>query len=103
MICPNWVKKLPVSTTIKPVTQTALVDVNIASINVIPECVALGRANNIPPITIKMKKLKINNWAGLKIALLKFILMADSSRIKTRIIAKYSQYGCLSILSDWKK
>ena len=60
-ICPNWVKKLPVSTTIRPVTQTALVEVNKASISVIPEWVALGSISNITPITIMDKKLIINS------------------------------------------
>jgi hypothetical protein len=55
------VKKVPVSTTIRPVTHTALVEVNIASMSVIPECVALGSINNRNPITIMAKKLIINN------------------------------------------
>ncbi len=59
--CPNVVKKLPVSTTAKPVTQTALVEVNRASIGLMCECVALGSTSNRVPMAIKDRKLIINS------------------------------------------
>ena len=42
MVCPKSVKYVAVSTTINPVTQTALVEVNKASTNEIPPTVAIG-------------------------------------------------------------
>ena len=50
-----------------PVTQTALVDVNNAFKKEIPLCVALGNINKVVPIKIMLRKLMINNCAGLKI------------------------------------
>jgi hypothetical protein len=61
IICPKSEKKLPVSTTIKPVTQTALVDVNIASISEIFPVEAFGSIKIKEPAVIIVKKLITNN------------------------------------------
>jgi PIN domain nuclease of toxin-antitoxin system len=50
---------VPVSTTINPVTQTALVEVNKASRYEISSWVALGKINKSEPIKIITKKLAI--------------------------------------------
>ncbi len=59
IVCPNKVKCVPVSTTINPVTQTALVEVNKASRYEISSWVALGKINKSEPIKIITKKLAI--------------------------------------------
>jgi len=54
MDCPNGLKTLPVSTTVRPVTQTAEVEVNNAFTN--PRCSpaeAAGSINRIVPMEIK--------------------------------------------------
>ena len=52
----NWV-----STTDKPVTQTALVEVKRASVKEIPEVVELGIIRSKAPKKITNAKLRINN------------------------------------------
>lgn len=54
---PKGVKTVAVSTTIKPVTQTALTEVNRASRNDKGCIVAFGSINNPLPIAIINKKL----------------------------------------------
>lgn len=54
-VCPNNVKAVPVSTTIKPVTVTAEVAVNKVSNHEIVCVVAIGSFNNTVPITIRIK------------------------------------------------
>ena len=66
MDCPTTVKAVEVSTTAKPVTQTALVEVNNALVNVIPFVVALGSINKNPPVKAKIIKLPTKTIAGLK-------------------------------------
>jgi hypothetical protein len=96
------VKKLPVSTTTKPVKHTALVEVNNASINEIPEFAALGSINTNEPITMMIKKLKTNNCAGLIRPLLKLNFNAEISRRKTKIIAIYKYAGLLKTRNNLK-
>ena len=69
--CPKTVKVLLVSTTMSPVTQIALVDVNSAFINVIPSVVDIGNNSNKVPTTTRHRKLKTNNLAGLAFIYLK--------------------------------
>ena len=59
-------KSFAVSTTAKPVTQTALVEVNNAFVNVIPFVVALGSINKNAPAMSNIIKLPTNTMAGLK-------------------------------------
>ena len=74
---PNWIsnrintfpfneKKVAVSTTIKPVTQLALMEVNRASINDIPCLSALisGSINRELPIMISTTKDRMNSIGG---------------------------------------
>jgi len=56
---------VPVSTTIKPVTQMALVEVKKAFVKCIPECVALGSISKNVPTRMARKKLPANMTAGL--------------------------------------
>ena len=55
--CPVNVKVAPVSTTVNPVTHTALVEVNKASMKLIPSYVALGNLNKTAPKRMINKKL----------------------------------------------
>ena len=64
--CPTTVNAVEVSTTAKPVTQTALVEVKSALVKVIPFVVALGSINKNPPVKAKIIKLPTNTIAGLK-------------------------------------
>lgn len=64
MILPNVVNAVAVSTTINPVTHTALVDVNKASRKEIGWICALGSINNPEPIMMINKKLNTNSKAG---------------------------------------
>lgn len=64
--CPTVVKSRAVSTTVSPVTHTALVEVKSALVNEIPLVVALGSINRKAPAMAKMKKLPTNIMAGLK-------------------------------------
>ena len=63
---PTKVKSVAVSTTVKPVTQTALVEVNKALVKVIPLVVELGSIKRNAPDKAKIKKLPTNTIAGLK-------------------------------------
>lgn len=65
MVLPKSVKHELVSTTTKPVTQTALVDVNSASTNEICSVVEKGSNSRNVPKKIRKRKLKTNNLAGL--------------------------------------
>ncbi len=89
---PKVVKSLPVFSTDKPVTQTALVEVNKASKNEIPCVVALGSVSRKAPISIITIKLLMNNWAGLSIVLLKLIFKSENSLIKVNTTAIITQY-----------
>jgi len=62
-ICPKVVKYVPVSTTTRPVTQTADVAVKRASTNESDSTPALaaGNINNTAPIKIKAKKVSATN------------------------------------------
>ena len=64
--CPTIVKSTAVSTTVKPVTQTALVAVKSAFVKVIPFVVALGSISKKLPIKTKIIKLPTKTIAGLK-------------------------------------
>lgn len=64
-IFPKYVKSLAVSNTTNPVTHTALVEVNKASINDIFFTVDAGSINKIEPKKDKKTKLVINMKAGL--------------------------------------
>jgi hypothetical protein len=64
MVLPIPVKTVAVSTTIKPVTQTAEVEVKRASIQVIPPTVELGSMSNTVPTRITRRKLRIKIKAG---------------------------------------
>jgi hypothetical protein len=88
-----------VSTTISPVTQTALVDVNNASINEIPLYVAFGSINNKVPARIIDKKLKIKSCAGFKYVRVKFNFNSKNSLINDKMTAKTTQVGLAKIKS----
>jgi hypothetical protein len=62
--CPKGVKCDAVSTTIKPVTHTALAEVNKASRDEIPLYVAIGNFKKKPPNRIKNAKLPTNKIPG---------------------------------------
>ena len=63
--CPNGLKQLPVSTTVRPVTQTADVDVNSASTNPSPLMVdAGGSISKQVPIRIISANPKMVARAG---------------------------------------
>jgi hypothetical protein len=64
MTFPVKVKADAVSTTRRPVTQTALAEVKKASTGWMPCVVAFGSINKNPPIIIKLPKLATNNRAG---------------------------------------
>ena len=65
-VWPNMLKWLPVSTTTRPVTHTALVAVNKASMGLMPLPVALtGRASKTAPTKIVRQKLISMSAAGL--------------------------------------
>ena len=63
---PIIVKSAAVSTTVKPVTQTALVAVKSALVKVIEPVVALGSISKKAPIKTKIIKLPTKTIAGLK-------------------------------------
>ena len=63
MAWPKGIKSLAVSSTISPVTQTA---VNSASIKQILCVVALGNIDNIAPAKAKVRKLPTNKVAGFE-------------------------------------
>lgn len=65
MTFPTGVNALAVSTTISPVTQTALVAVKAASINDIFCVCDIGWYNSAVPIKMSKMKLPENSWAGL--------------------------------------
>jgi hypothetical protein len=58
--CPANVKSFPVSSTMRPVTQTADVDVKRESINDIPFTVAQGSCSSNEPARIRKRKLAMN-------------------------------------------
>ena len=66
MDCPTIVKAEEVSSTVSPVTQTALVAVKSAFVKVIPLVVALGSIKRKPPVKARIKKLPTKTIAGLK-------------------------------------
>ncbi|CDT24654.1 conserved hypothetical protein [Sphingobacterium sp. PM2-P1-29] len=55
------------STTISPVTHTALVDVNRASMKDRSLLSEMGSINNIVPPRINIIKLNIKSWVGVKV------------------------------------
>ncbi len=63
--CPQNVKWVAVSTTINPVTQTALVEVKRASTHDNGWFSASGSFKRQVPAAISSKKLDMNSWAGL--------------------------------------
>jgi hypothetical protein len=75
---------MAVSTTVSPVTHTALVEVKKASVKLIGEYVESGISNKKAPPRIMNPKLTINNCAGLKIRTIKSSLILDTSRIKRK-------------------
>ena len=64
-VFPKRVKQLFVFTTANPVTHTALVEVNKASMGAIPLEVEGGSMSRTVPSTINRKKLKIKIRVGL--------------------------------------
>jgi len=78
IICPNREKSLPVSFTISPVTQVALVAVKSASTTPteIPLLEHCGRAKKKAPIRIVTRKLKIIICGGFNLRI--NILMTNS-------------------------
>jgi len=66
IIFPKKVKQNSVSTTVNPVTQTALVEVKRESIMLIPFVVAFGSSKSKVPEIINIKKLITKTRAGLK-------------------------------------
>ena len=87
---PKSVNAVAVSTTINPVTQTALVDVKKASINEMPPVVALGNRSKAVPIIINPKKLRTKIVAGFTEGLKILIFLFDSSAKKTTADAIYA-------------
>lgn len=65
MVCPKSVNVEDIFKTLKPVTQTALVAVNNASIKVIEPFEAVGSISKKAPIKISTKKLPTKTMAGL--------------------------------------
>jgi hypothetical protein len=61
--------------------------VNKASINDIPETVALGNNRRNPPRMIMLKKLMMNNWAGFRTVRFISSCTAENSRMKVKKIA----------------
>jgi hypothetical protein len=78
------VNRVAVSTTVSPVTHTALVEVKKASVKLMGEYVESGIINKKAPPIIMNPKLTINNCAGLKIRTIKSSLILDISRIKRK-------------------
>ena len=64
MVCPIGVNAVAVSTTTSPVTQTALVEVNNASITLSSMLVELGNNSSNVQITMSNTKLMRNTIAG---------------------------------------
>ena len=62
--CPLSVKSVPVFTTVNPVIQEALVEVNSASINEIPSIVILGSISNKVPTDINKKNERSMSVGG---------------------------------------
>lgn len=75
------------STTMSPVTHTAEVEVKSASKSLIPSKVAFGSSKSPVPSIIIPKKLRMNNCAGLKKALLRLSFLDANSLINTKKIA----------------
>ena len=77
--CPVNVKVVPVSTTVNPVTHTALVEVNKASVKLIPSYVALGNLSKTAPNKMMNKKLAakelplLPDFVGQQIAVSKVV------------------------------
>ena len=65
MVLPFSVKQVAVSTTTRPVTQHALVDVNKASIALMPETVISG--NKSKPVPEKMISIKAVSYTHLDV------------------------------------
>lgn len=95
---PKSVNAVDVSTTIKPVTQTALVDVKMASINEMPSVVALGNRSKAVPRNINPKKLRTKIVAGFTEGLKIFIFLFESSAIKTTADAIYAAVVLFKII-----
>lgn len=64
IVWPKVEKYVPVSTTIRPVTHTAEVAVNNASIKdkLLPFCEEMGSINKKAPHKIKLEKLIVKTW-----------------------------------------
>ena len=80
--CPIGVKTVAVSTTVNPVTQTALVDVKRASRKLIPLYVAKGNCNSTAPTKTRNKKLQTNKISGF---------------IRRRIMTKTCLDNCITL------
>ena len=70
---PRKVYRVAVSTTASPVTHTALVDVNKASVKLIGMVVDIGIISSMAPAKIKNAKLVMNSCAGLSTLISKLI------------------------------
>jgi hypothetical protein len=81
---PRNVYLVAVSTTVSPVTQTALVDVKSASVKLIGLVVDIGIIKSIAPTKMKNAKLTMNNWAGLSTLISRLISILDNSRKNRR-------------------
>lgn len=90
---PRLVNAVAVSTTISPVTQTALVDVKKASIMLMPFVVAFGNSSNAVPIKIRKMKLPTIIIAGLSVGRSIEMLLRENSIIKTRAVARCEKAG----------
>ncbi len=63
-VCPKKVKSVAVSTTIRPVTHTALVAVKKASVKLMEPGVAAGSSSSSAPTTMMPAKLPTKRLAG---------------------------------------
>ena len=96
MVLPIPVKTVAVSTTINPVTQTAEVDVNKASIQVIPLTVELGSIKRRVPTKMTNRKLKIKIIAGCIAILLTPRLIRLNSIKNSRLIRMFVRIASYS-------
>jgi hypothetical protein len=94
---PKGVKTVAVSTTIKPVTQTALTEVNRASRNDNGCIVAFGSINNPLPIAIINKKLKAKIMEGER-----FNLLKKSERWYTSVIISKKEQNIMLLFESKK-
>jgi hypothetical protein len=96
IIFPRVVNRVAVSTAVKPVTHTALVEVKKALVKEMGEWVDCGIISRNAPLMMINPKLITKSWAGLNIFDIHSIRNLDISRINRKNVIKWN------IVKLWK-